>query len=220
MIWKLLPDRCSHWSLVSVLSAARATIGGWAQPSEAFTLHFRANSFFMTAYNWTPGGSPKLMAYPSCFIPSIVATQAFRWSSDPQADSCLCSLHSWFFLPRPSSDGWLSHSCSCWDAFIATPRKTAPLLPQLSLRTSSPHFVFLHGTITNYYLINCFLIFVSSMRILSSRQVGLCPGPSEEDKEWYIIVKQFNFCFLLFTFYFVPGENWGHLMTFLCALRW
>lgn len=97
MIWKLLPDRCSHWSLVCSLGSQG---NHWRTSSALRGLRtaLQASSFLMTAYDWTPGGSPKLMAYPSCFIPSIVATQAFRWSSDPQADSCLCSLHSRFFF--------------------------------------------------------------------------------------------------------------------------
>ena len=208
MIWKLLPDRCSHWSLVCSLGRQG---NHWRTSSalRGLCTALQANSFLMTAYDWTPSGSPKLTAYPSCFIPSIVATQAFRWSSDPQADSASAVCTHGILLPRPSSDGWLSHSCSCWNSFVATPRKTAPLLPQLSLHTSSPHFVFLHGTITNYYLINYFLIFVSSMRISSSREVGLCPGPSETDKEWYIIVKQFDLCFLVFYILFCPRWKLG-----------
>lgn len=108
MIWKLLPDRCSHWSLVCSLGSQG---NHWRMSSalRGLCTALQASSFLMTAYDWTPRGSPKLMAYPSCFIPSIVATQAFRWSSDPQADSCLCSLHSRFFSAK-TIFRWLTFS--------------------------------------------------------------------------------------------------------------
>lgn len=100
---------------------------------------------------------------------------------------------------------------------LLLPKKQHPSSPSSLSIPPHPTF-FLHGAITNYYLINCFLIFVSSMRISSSRQVGLCPGPSEKDKEWYIIVKQFNFCFLLFYILFCPRWKLGPSHDFsLCS---